>query len=52
MIKWVVIWKAYGEWKCTVKIFDTDKQAAEHSKMLAEKDYNTGITVTPIRVPE
>lgn len=49
---YVVIWKAYGVWKCTTKMWVSKVRAQEHiDRRLSREDYNQHITIVPIELP-
>lgn len=58
-MRWIVIWKAAGEWRCTSMMFVNERDAQAHARNLSDKDADhrdnptyTNIIVTPIRIPE
>jgi hypothetical protein len=49
---YIVIWKAYGEWKATTKMWPTAGGAQRHADTVLKKvDYYEHVTVVPIEVP-
>lgn len=50
---WIVIWKAYGEWKCTT-LFKTEKAANKHADSYFRgegKEHYERVTVRFVELP-
>jgi hypothetical protein len=47
---YVVVWRAYNDWKVTSAIFPNKKRAEKHiEKYLAIQDYNTDMQIIEIK---